>query len=389
MKSSSSSSLSKDPYDLSSPTLRKQPFTVTRKDTNTKARTGRLQTAHGEVLTPTFMTVGTAATVKGISNRELEEANAQIILANAYHLYLRPGESLIKEAGGLHRFMNWQKPILTDSGGYQIFSLKEKKKVTSEGLTIKSHLDGSTHFLTPEKMMEVQRDLGSDICMPLDQCLGLPADIAQVRQAMEITHQWAERSKKVWEECHSGLLFGIIQGGLDLDLRKRSLEYIASLDLPGMAVGGLSVGEGQKEMLAVLNGLSSYWPEDKPRYLMGVGYPDDLVLAVDQGMDMFDCVVPTRNGRNGTVFVKGGKLLLGNQEFARDERPIDASCACYTCQNHSRAYLRHLFRSKEILGMRLASLHNITFYINLLDQMRHVISQGQFQQFKEGYFSSR
>lgn len=366
-------------------------FRETARDSMTRARCGVLATERGKIETPVFMPVGTHATVKTLTGGELCEAGAEVILCNAYHLFLRPGVDLIEAMGGLHRFMNWQKPILTDSGGFQIFSLQEQKKITEEGLRFKSHLDGQIHFLSPESVLEIQQRLGVDIAMPLDECVSYPADEARVTGALKTTQIWWKRSYRAWNEargnrpgfCH----FGIIQGGVYLEHRKRALEDLIPFDATGFAVGGLSVGEPQKEMVEVLTGLGPLWPKEKPRYLMGVGYPGDMVLAVEQGVDMFDCVAPTRNGRNGTVFVPEGRLLLRNAEFSRDERPIDPECECDACQNYSRAYLRHLFMAKEILALRMASLHNVTFCLKLLKSMRKAIKENGFLAFKNKFFS--
>lgn len=333
------------------------------------------------------MPVGTQATVKGLSAEDLKTAGAQIVLSNAYHLYLRPGVECIEAMGGLHRFMGWDAPILTDSGGFQIFSLKEKKKLTAEGLEFKSHLDGSRHFLTPEKVVEIETRLGVDILMPLDECIPYPADEARARAAMLLTQSWLERSLTAWKtsgrpESH---LFGIVQGGVHAHLRREAAQRVSQLDLPGWAIGGLSVGEPQEQMCEMLEATVPELPPDRPRYLMGVGYPDDLLLAVERGIDMFDCVAPTRNGRNGTLFTSQGKLLIRNAEFARDERPLDPDCGCFTCQHHTRAYLRHLFQAKEMLGLRLASLHNITFFIQLLNRARFSIQAGTFLEFKNQF----
>jgi queuine tRNA-ribosyltransferase len=362
---------------------------VVRRDGATRARAGVLRTAHGDVPTPVFMPVGTQATVKTIANADLEACGAEIILSNAYHLYLRPGSALVRDLGGLHAFMGWKRPILTDSGGYQIFSLEGPHRITREGVHFKSHLDGSPHRLTPEDVIAVQRDLASDVWMPLDHCVAYPASAEAAAAAAGTTLDWLRRSKDAWLADPRGrLLFGIVQGGTYADLRLQMLEATLRLGLPGVAIGGLSVGEPRAALAATLDAMAAEFPEDRPRYLMGVGYPEDLFLAVERGIDMFDCVVPTRNGRNGTVFASGGKLLLANSEFARDERPIDAACACYTCRTHTRAYLRHLFKAKEMLGLRLASLHNVAFFIKLLRDMREAILRGAFGAFKERFFEA-
>lgn len=364
-------------------------FSVTHQDTQSRARSATLKTAHGDIRTPVFMPVGTQATVKTLSAGDVKEAGAQIILSNAYHLYLRPGVDCIEAMGGLHKFMGWSGPILTDSGGFQIFSLKEKKKLTAEGLEFKSHLDGSKHFLTPEKVVEIQTRLGVDILMPLDECIPYPAEEARAKAALLLTQSWLERSKAVWKTSGrpGSHLFSIIQGGTYPHLRREAARMAADLDLPGNAIGGLSVGEPQDAMCGMLEVTVPEMPADRPKYLMGVGYPDDLILAVERGVDMFDCVAPTRNGRNGTLFTSRGKLLIKNAEFARDEKPLDPDCACPTCRHHSRGYLRHLFMAREILAQRLASLHNITFFIQLLERARFSIQAGSFMQFKKQFLT--
>jgi len=369
----------------------KASYKVIHKDKKTGARAGVLRTPHGEVKTPVFMPVGTQATVKTVSAQDLDNLGAQIMLSNAYHLYLRPGDELIGRLGGLHPFMGWKKPILTDSGGFQIFSLNEPKKITKEGWEFKSHLDGSKHFLTPEKVVRIQKNLGSDILMPLDKCVTYPVDKNEADEALDITHQWLVRSKETWmnEGNEGSLLFGIIQGSTFKDLRKKAVDLVLPLDLPGYAIGGLSVGEPQDLMLETLQETMALMPQDKPRYLMGVGYPEDLVLSVERGVDMFDCVAPTRNGRNGTVFNSEGKLLIRNKEFENDLRPIEEGFSDVPDLNHSRAYLRHLFNAHEILGMRLASLWNLHYFIHLVDQMREAILEDRFLEFKRDFFSKR
>ena len=340
------------------------------------------------------MPVGTQATVKTISNRELLEAGAQIVLSNTYHLFLRPGEKLIAEAGGLHKFMSWPKPVLTDSGGFQIFSLEKFSKIKNGGVEFKSHIDGMTHFLTPERVVQIQSDLGSDILMPLDECLKYPCEKSDTEKSMAITHDWAARSKKEWEKSgkksvhgHESCLFGIIQGGTYADLRKQSARFLADLDFPGYSIGGLSVGEPNPLMVEMLSATLPLVPENKPHYLMGVGLPMDLFEAVSQGVDMFDCVVPTRNGRNATVFTSSGKLLLRGASYTRDFRPVDDTCPCYACRTHTRAYIRHLFNTEEYLAGRLASLHNLTFLIQLVDFMRQAIEEDRFTEFRRDFES--
>ncbi len=366
-------------------------FQVLKEDRRTKARTGVLKIPHGEIKTPVFMPVGTQATVKTISNQELLDAGAQVILSNTYHLYLRPGEEVIKEAGGLHKFMNWPRPILTDSGGFQIFSLATLNKVTKEGVHFQSHIDGSKHFLTPEGVIRIQKSLGSDILMPLDECVKYPAEREYVEKSVELTTEWARRSKGEWARTTSGIqgsdpmLFGIVQGGVYEDFRKKSAAQLVEMDFPGYSIGGLSVGEPNSLMYEVLNYTVPELPKNKPRYLMGVGLPLDLFEAVSQGVDMFDCVVPTRNGRNATTFAPSGRLLLRGASYVKDFRPIDEHCPCYTCRTYSRAYLRHLFSAKEYLAGRLASLHNLTFFIQLLDSMRRAIEENRFSEFRREF----
>ena len=373
-------------------------FKVLYKDSRTKARTGVLKTAHGEIQTPVFMPVGTQGSVKTITNRELHEAGAQVILSNTYHLYLRPGEELIREAGGLHRFMDWDGPLLTDSGGFQIFSLSQFHKIRQDGVEFKSHINGSSHFLSPADVIRIQMTLGSDILMPLDECVKYPAERNYTEKSVALTSKWARQSKEAWKSTpgvelglHSrggSLLFGIVQGGFYKDLRKKSAKELVDMDFPGYAVGGVSVGEPNELMHEILSETLPELPEDKPRYLMGVGFPMDLFEAVSQGVDLFDCVVPTRNGRNATVFTPNGKLLMRGASYTRDFAPIDEKCPCYTCRHHTRAYLRHLFNSGEHLAGRLASLHNLTFFIQLLASMGRAIQGGRFIEFRKEFESS-
>ncbi|MDD5254860.1 MAG: tRNA guanosine(34) transglycosylase Tgt [Candidatus Omnitrophica bacterium] len=367
-------------------------FTLTHNEKNSRARLGKLRTFHGQIDTPCFMTVGTQGTVKALSPAELESAGAQILLSNAYHLFLRPGMEIIKEAGGLHSFMSWQKPILTDSGGYQIFSLALLRKMSDEGVEFQSHIDGFKHFLTPEDVIEIQGVLGSDIMMPLDECVHYPCGRDQAEVAMRRTLDWAERSLRAAGQqglrAAGQLLFGIVQGATYEDLRKDCALRLAEMDFDGFAVGGVSVGEPKNLSYNIAGFTLGFLPKDKPRYLMGVGLPEDIVAAVDSGADMFDCVVPTRYGRNGTAFTSAGKITVRNAAFARDFSPLDKNCTCYTCRNFTRAYLRHLFNTEEILGLRLLSLHNIHFYLDLMRRIREAIAQDAWKEFREGFTAS-
>lgn len=349
--------------------------------TDGNARAAKLQTAHGEIETPVFMPVGTKATVKAMLPEELKDMGAQIILGNTYHLNLRPGEELIKKMGGLHKFMNWDKPILTDSGGFQVFSLSKLNKLSEEGVEFRSHIDGSKIFISPEKSMQIQMDLGSDIIMAFDECLKYPATKEEIRKSMDLTHRWLLRCKEAMTKKDS-LLFGIVQGGLDLELRKESLEQITSVDLPGYALGGFSVGEPIELMHDLVKEVGPMMPSNKPRYLMGVGTPLDLILMVDAGIDMFDCVMPTRVARNGTLYTWQGKISIKQKKYREDASPLDPECDCYTCKNYSRAYLRHLYMSGEILSARLNTIHNLHFYIKLMDKARAAIKSGTWETFK-------
>jgi queuine tRNA-ribosyltransferase len=346
-----------------------------------QARAARLKTARGWVQTPVFMPVGTKATVKGMLPEELKELGAQIILGNTYHLHLRPGEKIIERLGGLHKFMNWPGPILTDSGGFQVFSLSQLTKVKEEGVEFRSHLDGAKYFLSPETSMAIQMALGSDIIMAFDECLKYPATPDEVKTSMDMTHRWLVRSKAAMTREES-LLFGIVQGGLDPALRLQSLEQITSVELPGYALGGFSVGEPIELMHALVKEVAPKMPAHKPRYLMGVGTPLDLVLAVDAGMDMFDCVMPTRVARNGTLFTWQGKVSIKRAEYREDASPLDSECSCYTCRNYSKAYLRHLFLSGEILSARLNTIHNLHFYLTLMARLRESLLEGRWEEFR-------
>lgn len=347
-----------------------------------EARSARLHTAHGTIETPVFMAVGTRATVKAMTVEDLDEAGCQILLGNTYHLHLRPGEKTIAKLGGLHKFMNWKKPILTDSGGFQVFSLAALRKMTEEGVEFRSHLDGTKSFISPEKSMEIQMDLGADIIMAFDECLPYPATREQTVTSMDLTYRWLERSKKAMTRRES-MLFGIVQGGLEQDLRLKSLEQITSVDLPGYALGGLSVGEPIEMMHTLVRGTAKYLPKKKPRYLMGVGTPLDLILCIDSGIDMFDCVMPTRTARNGTLFTWQGRVSIKRTEYKEDTSPLDPECDCYTCRNYTKAYLRHLFLCGEILSARLNTIHNLHFYFTLMTRAREAIREGRWAEYRD------
>ncbi len=353
-------------------------FTMLKQDKATKARLGRLTTPHGVVETPVFMPVGTQATVKTMTPEEVADLGAEIILSNTYHLYLRPGVHIIRQAGGLHSFMNWQKPILTDSGGFQVFSLGHLRTISDDGVTFCSHLDGSSHFIGPAESMAVQEVLGADIAMAFDECVAYPATWEETEAGVLRTSRWAETCLKVHKRRDQAL-FGIIQGGVFPDLRRRSTREITALDFPGYGIGGLSVGEPKEKMYNILEEIEPYLPRNKPRYLMGVGSPDCLIEAVRRGIDMFDCVLPTRIARNGTVMTSRGRLVVRNAVFADDFRPLDPECSCYTCRNYSRAYIRHLLKAGEILGMRLTTIHNLYFLLRLMHRIRQAISDGCFE----------
>ncbi len=355
-------------------------------DKNSGARRGVVHTPHGDIQTPIFMPVGTLATVKAMSPEELkEDVKAQIILANTYHLYLRPGHELVKEAGGLHKFMNWDRPILTDSGGFQVFSLSGLRKITEEGVIFNSHLDGSKHIFTPEKVMEIEEALGADIIMAFDECCPYPSDYEYTKKSMERTTRWAIRCKEAHKTENQGL-FGIIQGGFYKDLRQKSAEDLIKLDFPGYAIGGISVGEPKEEFLDILRFTTPLMPENKPRYLMGVGTPDYLIESALSGIDMCDCVLPTRLARHGTAMTSKGKLVIRNQNYARDWNKLDEECDCYTCKNYTRAYLRHLIKTNEILGMRLLSLHNLRFLTKLMERVRIEIEHDNLLAFREEFY---
>ena len=351
----------------------------------TGARIGRFTTPHGAIETPVFMPVGTQATVKAMSPEELKELNAQIILSNTYHLFLRPGPELIRSAGGLHKFMHWDRPILTDSGGFQVFSLAALRKIREEGVSFQSHIDGSKRFLSPEVSIEVQTALGSDIMMAFDVCSPYPADYNEIAGAMERTLRWLERCKRAWTRDDQAL-FGIVQGGMYKDLRIESAKATAAMDLPGIAIGGLSVGEPKDIMYEMLEAIMPYLPKDRPRYLMGVGSPDCLVEGFMRGVDMMDCVLPTRIARNGTFMPSRGRLVIRNAQYAQDFTPVDPECDCYACRNYTRAYIRHLFKAGEILGARLASYHNLYFLINLTKKIKQAIYEDRLGDFRNEFF---
>lgn len=361
-------------------------WTPIKKDPYSQARRGRLNTPHGTVETPVFMPVGTQATVKAMAPNELETLGARILLANTYHLYLRPGAELIDRAGGLHGFMAWNSPILTDSGGFQVFSLGDLRKIREEGVEFRSHIDGSKHMFTPEKVMEIEQLLGADIAMAFDECIPYPATYEYAQKATAMTTRWAKRCKEAHHREDQSL-FGIVQGGMFADLRKQSALELVELDFPGYGIGGLSVGEEKPLMYDMLENTIPYLPENKPRYLMGVGSPDCLVEGVLRGVDMFDCVLPTRIARNGTVFTSFGKLVLKNARYKEDFEPLDPACDCYACRTFSRAYIRHLFVSGEILGPRLATIHNLHFLMQLMETLRKGIEDGNLQQISKRLLS--
>lgn len=364
-------------------------FEVVAKSTETRARAGVIQTSRGVVETPIFMPVGTLGSVKSISPEELVETGAQIILGNTYHLYLRPGCDIISRFAGLHRFMHWSKPILTDSGGFQVFSLAKLAKISDEGVTFQSHIDGSKHLLSPEKVMDIQTCLGSDIMMCLDQCIQYPATREQCRAALKITTQWAQRCKNAWQNSQNGhnALFGIVQGGMFTDLRRQSAEELMDSDFSGYAIGGLSVGEPADVMLEMADFTLPRLPPIRPRYIMGVGTPENLIELVALGADMFDCVLPTRNARNGQLFTQRGTINISNSRYKDDTDPLESECRCYTCRNYSRAYLRHLYLARELLAYRLNTIHNIHYYMNFIKRMRAAIMADEFESFRKDFYS--
>lgn len=359
---------------------------ILKKDTRTKARLCKLHTPHKTVDTPVFMPVGTQAAVKTMTPDELEQIGAGIILSNTYHLFLRPGHELIRRAGGLHKFMNWQGAILTDSGGFQVFSLSDLRKITEEGVEFRSHLDGSKQFLSPEKAVEVQMALGSDIVMAFDECTPFPCTYEYAGQSAGRTVRWLKRCRDSLTTKDTQALFGIVQGGVFEDLRQINARETVELDLPGYAIGGLSVGESKESMYRILDVTVPILPEDKPRYLMGVGSPDAIIEGVMRGIDMFDCVLPTRIARNGTAFTRYGKLVVRNAGFADDFTAIDRTCDCYTCRNYSRAYIRHLLKADEILGLRLMTIHNLRFLQNIMSEIRSAIREEKLPEYKQRFF---
>ena len=362
-------------------------FEILHKDAKTKARKGRITTLHGSIETPVFMPVGTQATVKAMKPESVEDTGAQIILANTYHLMLRPGSDIVREAGGLHKFMNWNKPILTDSGGYQVFSLGAMRKITEEGVRFASHIDGSRHMLSPERSIEVQNDLGSDIIMAFDECAPKDASREYIERSQARTTRWLERCIEAHRNTDTQSLFGIMQGGFYKDLREESAREIVKFDLPGYAIGGISVGEKKEEFVEVLDYAPDLLPEDKPRYVMGIGTPDYIFESVERGVDMFDCVEPTRIARHGMAMTSEGRLSIKNARFERDFGPLDPKCDCYTCRTYSRAYLRHLFKEGETLSQMLLSEHNLRFLSHMCENIRTAIEEDRFTEYKRDFYS--
>ncbi len=361
-------------------------FSVHTQDSITSARTGELTLPHGTVKTPVFMPVGTLGTVKATSPEELENIGFDIILGNTYHLYLRPGDELIKKAGGLHSFINWDRNMLTDSGGFQVMSLQQFRKITEEGIGFQSHIDGSSHFFSPERVMEIEHNLGADIIMVLDECAPHPCTKEYAKESADMSLRWAERCNIKHEQLGGEQsIFGIVQGSIFDDLREENAKELISIDFPGYAIGGLAVGENKEDMLRIVNLMDRVLPKEKPRYLMGVGTPLDLLENIERGVDMFDCVMPTRHARNGQAFTRDGRLTVRNGKYKEDFRPIQDDCNCYACRNFSRAYIRHLINVKEILGVRLTTLHNLTFYNTLIKEIREAINSGVFSQYKSNF----
>lgn len=363
-------------------------FNLIAADRNSKARAGVITTDHGSVNTPIFMPVGTQGTVKAVNQSMLaDDVRAQIILSNTYHLYLRPGTSVLEAGGGLHRFINWNRPILTDSGGYQVYSLSDLRKMKSNGVEFRSHLDGSKHFFTPEKVISIERSIGSDIMMPLDECTPYPCDYSYARKSKELTSYWALLNKEAFEKTvplygHRQFLFGIVQGSVYKDLRESSARDLINMDFNGYSIGGLAVGEPAEDMYDIVDFTTDILPQEKPRYLMGVGRPENILEAIERGVDMFDCVMPTRNARNAQLFTSHGVLSMRNVRYKTDFSPVDEKCSCYTCRNFTRAYLRHLFIAREVLALELASIHNLHFYLDLVTAAREKILEGSFVEWK-------
>lgn len=365
-------------------------FKILKKDNATPARLGKIVTAHGEINTPAFIPVGSGGAVKTLTTEELLEVGAEMILCNAYHLYLRPGHKLVEEMGGVHRFISWDHPVLTDSGGFQVFSLGLLREITEEGVVFQSHLDGSRHFISPEMAIEVQRSLGADIIMTFDECTPYPATYEYVMDSAKLTTRWAKRCREVYNKTASDTqaLFGIVQGGFSADLREMSAGEIVDIGFDGYALGGLSVGEPKELTYEVITLSIPLLPEDRPRYLMGIGAPEDLIEGVTRGADLFDCVMPTRHARNGSLFTSEGEVIIKNAQYARDENPIDPRCGCYTCKNYSRAYMRHIYMAKEILALRLNTIHNLFYYFQLMKDLRKVILEGRLMEFRKEFYSS-
>jgi len=360
-------------------------FSILHKESSTRARTGIIETSRGNIETPVFMPVGTQGTVKALSPEDLLDAGAEIILSNTYHLYLRPGHEIVSKLGGLHSFMNWQRPVLTDSGGYQVYSLAKLRKISEEGVTFQSHIDGSKHFIGPKESMAIQKALGSDIVMTFDECTPFPADYDYVLNSVKLTSKWAKKCLEQ-ELGHEQNLFGIVQGGMYSDLREMSARELVEMDFSGYALGGLSVGEDNDTRKRVIKETVPFLPESKPVYLMGVGKPEDILEAVILGVDMFDCVMPTRNARNGSLFTDQGRLAIKNAAYREDESPIDENCGCYTCSNYSRAYLRHLFTANELFAYRLNSIHNIYYYIHFMKKIKNAIKENKLLEFKNKFY---
>jgi len=363
-------------------------FELIKKDPGSLARLGSLTTTHGRIETPIFMPVGTQATVKAMTPEELVEVGSQIILANTYHLYLRPGHELVERLGGLHRFMHWDRPMLTDSGGFQVFSLGELRKISEEGVKFRSHIDGSRHFISPEVSIAIQEALGADIAMCFDECPPYPAEYGYVQKSLELTTRWARRCKQAHTRPDQAL-FGIVQGGMHPELRRESARQIIDIGFDGYALGGLSVGEEKEVMHGMMQACSDILPEHSPRYIMGIGAPEDLIEGINAGFDMFDCVMPTRNARNGALFTSFGRINIKAAVYAEDQSPIDPACNCYVCRNYSRAYLRHLYRSQEILASRLNTWHNLHYYLDLMRQARGAIEKGEFSRFRKEFYAGR